>query len=166
MVRRKTEEMMAKEDVLRQIGLVLRRTALLYHHFAKTLVDELGEERGMALMGKAVEAYGSQIGREARRKADTRSLAPTPENLESDLPMFAWEMEEVSVDGEDRVRIHRCPLAEEWLQLGDKKRARLYCFVDQAKMRAFNPDYEYVHTKNVLDGDPYCELVVRQVKRG
>ena len=166
MVRRKKEEMMPKEDVLRQIGLVLRRTAHLYHHFAKTLVDDLGEERGMALIGKAVEAYGSQIGREARLKADARNLAPTPENLESDLPMFAWDTEVVSVEGEDRVRIHRCPLAEEWLQLGDKKRARLYCFVDQAKMRAFNPDYEYVHTKNVLDGDPYCELVVRQVKRG
>ena len=165
MARHRKEETIPKEDVLRQIGLALRRIALIYHHFAKTLVDELGEERGMALIGKAVEAYGSQIGREARRKADTRSLAPTPVNLESDLPMFAWEMEEVSVDGEDRVRIHRCPLAEEWLRLGDKKRARLYCFVDQAKMRAFNPDYEYVHTKNVLDGDPYCELVVRQVRK-
>ena len=59
MARLKKEEMIPKEDVLRQIGLALRRTALLYHHFAKTLVDELGEERGMALIGKAVEAYGS-----------------------------------------------------------------------------------------------------------
>ena len=43
--------------------------------------------------------------------------------------------------------------------------ARQYCFVDQAKMHAFNPDYEYIHIKNLLDGDPYCEIVVRAVKK-
>ena len=39
----------------------------------------------------------------------------------------------------------------------------LSSFVDQAKKRAFNPDHEYVHVRNVLDGDPYCVLVVRYV---
>jgi nitroreductase len=29
-------------------------------------------------------------------------------------------------------------------------------------MEGFNPEYEYIHVKNLLDGDPYCELVVRR----
>jgi len=31
-------------------------------------------------------------------------------------------------------------------------------------MRAFNSAYEYVYARNILEGDPYCELVVRPVK--
>jgi hypothetical protein len=37
--------------------------------------------------------------------------------------------------------------------------------VDQAKYEAYDPDLECVHTKNVLDGDPYCELAVRSKKK-
>ena len=159
------ENMIPGDEALRQIQLALRRAALLYHFFAKTLTDELGESRGRELIRRAIDAYGDHIGREARCHVDERGLSPTPENFESDLPTLAWEMERVVVDGEERVRVQHCPLAEEWLTMGDPARGRLYCFVDQAKMRGFNPDYEYVHTRNVLDGDPYCELVVRPVKR-
>ena len=162
----KRNDMISKEEALRQIQLGLRRGALLYHFFAKTLIDELGEERGNALIRRAIDAYGTYIGKEARRKADEKGLPPTPENFESDLPMLAWESEKVVVDGEERVRVHHCPLAREWLEVGEGKKARPYCFVDQAKMQGFNPDFEYVHVKNLLDGDPYCELVVRPARKG
>lgn len=162
---KKEEEMITKEEALRQIRLSLQRAALLYHYFAETLVNDLGEERGKELIRKAVDAYGAHIGKDARLKAEGKELPLTPKNFESDLPTLAWQTEKVSVGGEDRVRVHECPLAKEWLELGEGKKARPYCFVDQAKMRAFNPDYEYVHVKNILDGDPYCELVIRPVKK-
>jgi len=162
---KKKEEMISKKEALEQIGLGLRRTALLYHYFARTLVEELGEERGKALIRKAIDAYGAHIGKDARRKADERGLSLTPENFGNDLPMLAWRTERVVVEGEERMRVHQCPLAKEWLALGEGKRARPYCYVDQAKMHAFNPDYEYVHVRNILDGDPYCELVVRPVRK-
>ena len=57
--------------------------------------------------------------------------------------------------------VHVCHLAEVWKELGAPELGRLYCFVDQAKYKAYNPDLECVHVKNVLDGDPYCELAVR-----
>ncbi len=160
------EEIISKKEALSQIRLALRRTALLYHYFSETLMMELGEERGRDLIRKAVEAYGAHIGKDARRKAGERRVPLTPENFENDLPTLAWKTEQVVVDGEKRTRVHHCPLAEEWLGLGAGKKARPYCFVDQSKMRAFNPDFEYVHVKNILDGDPYCELVVRRVKKG
>ncbi|MBN1223712.1 MAG: L-2-amino-thiazoline-4-carboxylic acid hydrolase, partial [Candidatus Aminicenantes bacterium] len=155
----------SQEEALRQLRLALRRAALIYHHFAETLIDELGEERGMALIRKAIDAYGDRIGKEAKKKAQKKGLHLTPENFESDLPLLAWDAEEVLVDGEARVRVHHCPLAAEWVDWGDPKKARIYCYVDQAKMHGFNPDYEYIHLKNVLDGDPYCELAVRPVKK-
>ena len=156
------EEMFSSGEALEQIRLALRRAALIYHYFCETVIDELGENRGLACIRKAVDAYGAHIGREAAGNAREKGLRLEPENYESDLPDIAWDTESVIVDGEERVRVHHCPLAAEWLEWGDLRSARLYCFVDQAKMRAFNPDYEYVHIKNLLDGDPYCELAVRR----
>jgi len=156
--------MIPEEEALRQLNLALRRAALIYHHFAETLVDELGEEKGMELVRKTIDAYGDHVGKEARKKAQKKGLHLTPENFQDDLPLLAWDGEEIVVDDEQRVRVHHCPLASEWLKWGDAKKGRIYCYVDQAKMRGFNPDYEYVHIKNVLDGDPYCELAVRPVK--
>jgi len=157
------QETITTAEAAAQIKLGLRRAALIYHHFARTLVDELGEKRGRELIKKAVESYGSHVGCEARQKAEDKKLDLKPENFESDLPKYVWQTEEIEIDGEKRSRVYFCPLAAEWMALGDIKTARLYCFVDQAKMTAFNPQYEYVHLKNLLDGDPFCELVIRPV---
>ncbi len=43
---------------------------------------------------------------------------------------------------------------------------RIYCYMDQAKYTAYNPELKCVHVKNILDVDPYCELAVRKVSRG
>ncbi len=155
------DEDLSKNEALVQVNKALRRAALIYHHFAETLVKELGTEKGLELIRKAVAAYGNQVGAEARKKALEKGLTLTPEHFESDLPDIAWKMEEVTVDGEKRERVSHCPLAAEWLAWGDPRKARLYCHVDQAKMKAFNPEYEYVHIKNLLDGDACCELAVR-----
>jgi nitroreductase len=157
-----TEERMPKQEALDQIQAALRRAALLYHSFSKTLIDEFGTEKGKDLIRKAIDRYGARVGKEAREKAQKKSLSLTPENFTSDLPDIAWEVESLVVDGEERARVHHCPLAAEWLEWSDPQIARLYCYVDQAKMKAYNPDYEYVHIKNILDGDPYCELAIRK----
>jgi len=149
-----------------QLSRALRRAALLYHSFAETLIRELGEEKGRELTRLAIDAYGTHIGRESRERAREKGLETSPENYQDDLPETAWKTETVVVDGEERVRVHHCPLAAEWMEWGDPELARIYCFVDQAKMRAFNPDFEYVHVRNLLDGDPFCELAVRPVASG
>jgi hypothetical protein len=156
------EEKMSKQEALCQIQAALRRAALLYHCFSTTLVDEYGKEKGEELIQKAIDEYGAMIGREARKKAQMKGFSLTPDNFISDLPDIAWEVESVVVDGEERARIHHCPLAAEWREWSDPNIARLYCHVDQAKIKAYNPDYEYLHIKNILDGDPYCELAIRK----
>jgi hypothetical protein len=136
---------------------------MLYHAFGETLIEEFGRERGIELIQKAIEAYGTDVGLAAQETAKKKGLKLTPDNFESDLPMLAWKAEEVIVDGEKRKRVHFCPVAKDLLETSDTETARLYCRVDQAKMHAFNPEYEFFHLKNLMDGDPYCELVVRPV---
>jgi hypothetical protein len=138
---------------------------MLYHAFGETLIEELGEQKGVDLIKRAIEAYGTDVGDAAREKAEKRGVSLAPENFESDLPTLAWKTEEVVVDGEKRNRVHFCPIAKDLQDMEEGKRARLYCWVDQAKMHAFNPDYEFLHLKNLIDGDPYCEMVVRKKQK-
>lgn len=145
------------------VARALHRAAMLYRHFAETLQKELGNERARELILKAVYAYGGQIGREARARTQAKGLPPTPGNFSDDLPSIGWISNKEEIDGETVTKIESCAFAEEWRDM-DPALARLYCYVDQAKMEAYNPDFTYVHLKNTLDGDPFCRMAVRPQK--
>jgi len=156
------KEMISKEEAFQQVKSMITRAALIHYAFAKTLVDELGEKKGKALTKKAALLYGKMVGKRVKEKTLAKGLPLTRENFQDDLPNLGWaEREKVEVDGEKRSRVFTCHLAKVWQELGAPDLGRLYCFVDQAKYEAYNPELQCVHVKNVLDGDAYCELAVR-----
>ena len=156
------KEMISKEEAFRQVKSMITRAALIHYAFAKTLVDELGEKKGKALTKKAALFYGKMVGKRVKEKTLAKGLPLTRENFQDDLPTLGWaEREKVEVEGEKRSRVYTCHLAKVWQELGAPDLGRLYCFVDQAKYEAYNPELRCVHVKNVLDGDAYCELAVR-----
>ncbi len=160
------QEMISKQEAKEQLKSMIGRTALIHYAFVKTMMEELGKEKGKALAQKAIMAYGEMVGKRAKKIAESKGLPLTAENFPNDLPSLGWaDRERVVVDGEKRARVHTCYLAQAWKELGVPEIGRLYCFVDQAKYIAYNPELECVHTKNTLDGDPYCELAVRTRKR-
>jgi hypothetical protein len=159
------DETISKKEATRQVRSMITRTALLYHAFSQSLVDELGEKEGKALIGKAIRRYGEIIGKKAMERALKKDLPLTRENFQDDLPPLGWQNSEmVEVEGEKRVRVHTCYLAEAWKEWGVQELGRLYCFVDQAKYGSFNEELECVHISNLLDGDPFCEIVIRKRK--
>jgi predicted hydrocarbon binding protein len=159
-------EMISKEEAARQVHSMITRLAWLHYAFARTLMKELGEEKGKALSKKAVALYGELVGKGAQAKTKAKGLPLTRENYSEDLPSLGWgHSETVEVEGEKRRRVYTCHLAKIWKELGAPEVGRLYCFVDQAKYEAYNPELVCVHVKNVLDGDPYCELAVRSKKK-
>lgn len=113
---------------------------------------------------KAIRSYGEKVGSKVKEDTLAKGLDLLVENYQEDLPTLGWEIEKVVVDGEPRSRVTVCHLANVWKELGAPEIGRLYCYVDQAKYHAYHPDLECVHTKNVLSGDPYCELAVRSKK--
>ena len=138
-------ETIPKTEALAQILTSVERLAMLYYHFATTLVDELGEERGKALIRKAIEAYGTEVGERQRRRVTAAGYAASCENYKAlpDLPAMAW-----SPEGMPRMMLHGketpvCPLA---------------------KYSTFDPECECRHLENVLDGDERC-LIVTKKKR-
>jgi hypothetical protein len=159
------EKTVSVEYCTEQVRRMARRTALLHHYFAETLVDALGEERGQELVAEAIRRYGEHCGRSVRAQVEARGLALEPENFGKgrDLPEVGWEKAEVELAPGVRAEVVTfCPLADVFQEIGGVKFGRLYCHVDQAKQRAFNPAYEFIHAKNVLDGDAFCQFVVRK----
>ena len=163
------EQMVPLAEAKRQIEVTCERLALLHLAFARTIVDELGEEQGKKLVLKAIKNYGTKVGKEARRKVTALGLPPLPENYgkAADLPGYGMHegTEKVVVDGESRSRAYGCVMGKVWVEQGEAELGRLYCYVDAAKYMAFNPDFKLIHTKALTDGDEYCELCVRPTTR-
>jgi nitrate reductase cytochrome c-type subunit len=165
MVEKEEKEMVSKEVASRQVLSMVNRLALLHHAFTKTLIAELGEKKGKEVILKAIRLYGEKVGKSVREKTLAKGLKLLRENYQEDLPLFGWSIQGVEVEGEPRARVLECHLAKAWKDLGAPELGRLYCYMDQAKYEAYNPELECVHVKNVLDGDAYCELAVRVKKK-
>jgi len=58
--------MISKELADQDVVLTARRLALLYDHFSRVLIDELGEEKGKELIQKTIKNYGDECGLEVR----------------------------------------------------------------------------------------------------
>jgi len=148
------------------VWLMARRMALLYHYLTAEIVERLGAEEGKQLVKDAVWKYGQHCGSAVREAVVARGLEPTPENFSRipDLPSRGWRSGPCRAAGGREFRgTTLCPLAKTWQALGtDRELARLYCWVDQAKIDAYcGEEYVCVHNHNVLDGDSCCEIVVQ-----
>ncbi len=151
------------DQCVKDVQRMARRTALLYHYFATTLVEHLGEERGKTLIAEAIRCYGEHVGRTVRQGVGAMGLPNDVENYAKypDLPSAGWEGTVAETEHGPRNRVLYCPLAAEWKELGSEELGRMYCYVDQAKYRAFNSRVKLIHACNLLDGDPYCEFDFR-----
>ena len=157
------KERMSRQACTRDVRLMAERTALLYHYFVTTLIECLGEEEAKQITREAIQRYGEHVGRAVRAGVEAQGLPNTVENYRKvpDLPSVGWESEVVETEHGPRRRVVYCPLAAVWKELGVEDLGRMYCYVDQAKYRAYNPGATLIHTCNVLDGDPYCEFDIQ-----
>jgi hypothetical protein len=149
------------------VWLMARRMALLYHYMAREIVDRLGEEEGRKLIKDAVWKYGVHCGKTVKEGVEKMGLPLTKENFRKvpDLPSRGWRHRVVDLpDGKKQTQSYLCPLARAWQELDDDLSLdRIYCFVDQSKTEGYNGcDLECIHAHNVLDGDAFCEVVMRE----
>ncbi len=163
------KKLISEQDCETEVGLMARRTALLYTAFATTLVDALGEERGRELISEAIRVYGETCGRAIREEIEALGLPLTAENFAKprDLPRYGFGHGAVQTDtGETHATVTYCPLAATFKEQGEKaaRLGRVYCNVDQAKQQAYNLQEVCVHVRNVLDGDAFCEFALRPAK--
>jgi hypothetical protein len=153
------------EEAKKQVILMAKRCAMLYQAFAEVLLKECGEERAKDLITQAIKLYGDRSGENVREGVKKMGLELSIANYFKvpDLPSLGWERQsETSEEGEVTANVSYCPLAEHWISEEVAALGRMYCYVDQAKFSSYNPDIECLHTKNVLDGDNGCTLLIRK----
>jgi len=156
-------ETVSLTDAREQVRKVCVRLALLHLSFAKTLVEEFGEQKGKELVLKAIKNYGIRVGEGAKARANNCGLDNSPNNYRGDLPAYGMHdnIQSAEVDGESRTMAYGCVMGKVWRELGKNELGRLYCYVDPAKFMAFNPDFKLIHLKAIPNGDEYCEFAVR-----
>ncbi|MBI2303996.1 MAG: L-2-amino-thiazoline-4-carboxylic acid hydrolase [Chloroflexi bacterium] len=153
-------EASSKEQCALEVRKMARLFALMYYHFATTIVEEMGEERGKEVVSKVVARFGAHRGEEIKKRVGTDNLA----NLigATDLPETGWESRHIRMSGgESGLRVTYCPLADTWKAMGADALGQLYCAVDEARFKAYNLEGSFVHAKNVLQGDDCCEVYIR-----
>ena len=152
--------MISEQDCVQQVRKMGNQVGLLFYHFAKTLIDELGDAKGKELIQKAVESYGTERGKSIRERVTKAGLELTMENFSkfNDLPKSGWEYS-------DEGTIYCC-YAEVWMDRGVEDIGRLYCEVDFALLKAYNPKMRLTRVGSLLDGDPCCKGKIKFVEGG
>ena len=139
------------EEAQRQVRAMGNNFGLLFLHFTKTLIKELGEEKGKDLVLKAVWSYGEERGSKTRERVEAQGLPLTVENFNknSDLPKLGWDIG-------DKCVLY-CSYAEPWINQQNQELGELYCEVDIAKFHAYNPSIKVKRTSSLLHDKPCCK---------
>jgi hypothetical protein len=155
------------EEAKEEIEISTRMVALLHLSYAKTLIQELGEDKGTRLIMKAIKDYGSRIGERTRKEVLDKNLEASPEHFGKGnylrVPKFGHHerSETCEVKGEKTTRAYGCAMDKLWKEYGQERLGRLYCYVDLAKYMAYSLGYKLIHIKALPDGDDCCETAVR-----
>jgi len=159
-------EKISKEEATEEVLLITKRMAKLYLHFSEVIIEKLGEKEGKELIKKAVNSYGSDCGEEVKDKAIEKGLTLEPKNYSKipDLPKLGWESEKINGldNSTEGIKVTFCPLADYWIKENKEDIGRIYCNVDQAKYKAFNPEIVCIHEKNTLEGDFCCHIIAKK----
>ena len=133
----------AKEEV----EIAMTRLALMHLSFTKTLVDELGEEKGKELAIKAIFEYGRRIGERTVKGG-------------RDLPKFGVYSGEVKQLENGDFTVSECILAKTFRDYDELDLGSLYCFVDPAKSMAANIGEKMIHKTCEACGDNKCTFAL------
>lgn len=140
--------------------------ALLYYHLSKAMVEDFGEDAKKTIE-KAIERFGFERGKMIAERVKKEGLELTVENLDKfyDIPISTgWSPEGEYKYGHEGVfkkfgRTLNCIFADVWIERDWQEIGKIYCKVDAALRKGYNPDIKYVTIKNILSGDECCESI-------
>jgi len=132
------EEIVPLKEAREQVEIAITRTALLHLAFAKTLIEEFGEEKGKELIIRSILEYGRRVGKRIERGLP-------------DLPKYG-----VHADRRPDGKVYGCIFARIFREYGEPDLGCLYCYVDPAKSMAADPAHKVIHKDCAACGDDYC----------
>ncbi len=143
------KDLLTKEQASHEVELASKRLGLLHIAYAKTLIEEFGEEKGRALILKAIQKYGEYIGKQVKNIVESEGLELTKENYKIEkartLPNIG--LNEKVIEDEEGRKVYGCTMAKVWRDLGEEELGKLYCYIDTAKYMYYNPELKLTHIK-------------------
>ena len=138
--------------------------ALLHGWIAQAIVERVGEQRGEAVIRKAIRQYGEERGRRmALRAQANKHVLSMPTYIgytEYRVRSGEIPLEIVERSPHARVRTPQCPWHTTWKANGLLSVGRIYCLeIDQALVRGFNPELRLDVNATLTNGAAQCEFV-------
>jgi hypothetical protein len=133
------------------------------YYLGKAILQELGEEKGTALIVRQIEEWGHDDGIATGKANKSKGLDNSLKNYGSGGSVydFAWVgSTKKSTGDESVVEFSYCPIAEQFKMLGEEavKIGELFCnHIDDADIRGYNSDYE-CRRESSLNLDGLCRL--------
>ncbi len=138
-------EMVTLEEAKQQVRIVSEMLGRLHIAYARTIVDNMGKEKGKKLILKAIKLFVS-------KPVSTKGF-----KFYGMLERF----EHFEVEGERRWRADGCAMGKVWHDLDEAELGHLYCYVDPFAAMTHNTDRKVCHDR-LFCPDGYCAGAVRQ----
>ncbi len=141
---------MNKPDILEAVKIQARAVVPI----VKELERELGKERALDIVGKAI---ANDYAKWQARRIRVRNLHPRTDDAPTLFPVESQVVEDT--DTTFGVNMTRCRFAEYFRSIGETEvGALLTCGVDFANEASLRPDWEFTRTQTLMRGAPYCDF--------
>jgi len=149
------EEVVPLREAIEQVRIAMSRLALMHLAFSRTIVEELGEEKGKELILKAILDYGRRVGERSKQGHQDLPFYGVHEGVYEGQTYLDTRTLPKSRDL-SRYRVYNCILDEIFREYGERELGCLYCYVDPAKSMAADPNHKLIHRACAACGDEYC----------
>jgi len=155
---KKEKRVVPVDEAAEQVRLAMIRVALMHLAFSKTIVEELGEEKGKEIIIKAIMEYGKRAGERTKRGDQDLPFYGIHERCVYKDQTYTDTRKIPRSEGWDfsLYRVYGCILAKIFREYGEEDLGRLYCYVDGAKSMAADPNHKLIHTSCEPCGDGCC----------
>lgn len=138
------------------VGRMAKLMAALYYFMAREMLDQLGEENGVAAIRNAIQHFGQVRVAAMQEEAAELGLKISTDTyaLVRDMPGISWE-----TSTENPADITYCPMQDMWHQLGGNALGKLYCEIDSILYDSFNAVIERPLCKT--HGDSCCRFIIK-----
>lgn len=127
--------------------------------FAQELIAELGRERAMPILARAINRMQSDAARALARQLGDNSLTALGDYFRRRAAQQGILEVLEATERRLAIRIRRCPSTEAFRRLGLAEIAPLFCASDHAFIRAFNPRIKLSRTQTIARGGACCDHV-------
>ena len=138
--------------------------ALLFALISRSVIEGVGEQKGEAIIRKAVRQYGQERGHRMalRAQANKHALNMTNYIAYNEYKNSPGGMEQKIIEKvpHARVRISKCPWHTTWKENELLAYGRFYCLeIDEAVVRGFNPALQLDVHGTQTNGAAQCEFL-------